>query len=82
MLSDQEQRALDEMERSWDVLTDDPRDSGTPPGRRPAHVPTAVVAGSWAVILLTLFGQLDAVLVVGLLTALYWALWRLTRART
>jgi hypothetical protein len=79
MLGDQEQVGPDDVERSWTVLTEESRRDVMWSVRPPTDLPAAVVAGSWAVILLTLAGQMDAVLVVGLATALYWSLWRLTR---
>ena len=44
--------------------------------RAPADLPTLVVAGAWAAILLVLLGALAAGLAVGVATALGWALWR------
>jgi hypothetical protein len=83
VLSRQEQRVWDDVQRFWAEEVDEPPRAAPPapsrrrrPSRDPADLPAAVVAGVWITILLTLVGALVAALAIGVATALGWALWR------
>lgn len=83
MLSRQEQRTWDDVQRFWAAEVEEPpRAAPSAPSRRtrlsrdPADLPAAVVAGAWITIMLVLFGAPAAGLAVGVATALGWALWR------
>lgn len=80
MLSAHEQQTWDEIEQLYDLDGIEPTfpdgwsDDGIP---GVDDLPAAVVVGSWATILLVLFGLVTVGLAVGGLTALGWLLWRL-----
>lgn len=79
MLSAHEQQTWDEIEQLYDLDGIGPAppeawwDDGIP---GVDDLPAAVVVGSWAAILLVLFGLVTAGSAVGGLTALGWLLWR------
>ena len=79
MLSNQEQRIWDDVQRFWAEEAEEPplpapsRAHGA--WRDEAELPVAVVAGAWIMITLVLFGAMIAGLAVGLATGLGWALW-------
>lgn len=88
MLSRQEQRIWDDVQRFWAAEVDEPPPAAprapghTRPSRRnrafrdPADLPVAVVAGAWITIILIIFGAPAAGLALAVATALGWALWR------
>ena len=78
MLSSEEQRIWDDVLQFW------AEEAAEPPLATPSaegssseedELPIAVAAGTWITITLILFGVMSAALVVGLTTALGWALW-------
>jgi hypothetical protein len=79
VLSSQEQRVWDDVQRFWAEEAEEP--PLRTPGRRrgasrdEADLPFAVVAGVWITITLVLLGAVVAGLGVGLATGLGWALW-------
>ncbi len=82
MLSRQEQSLRDDVRWSWAAEVEEPPPAALPaPSRRtrvsrdPADLPVAVVAAAWITIMLLLFGAPVAGLVLGVATALGWALW-------
>ena len=79
MLSSQEQRVWDDGVRFWAAEVEE-SPGPAPSSRRGAlrdhgDWPVAVVAGTWITITLVLFGAVAAGLIVGIATALGWALW-------
>jgi len=83
VLSRQEQRIWDDVQRFWaEEVEEPPRAARPAPSHRKrasrdlADLPAAVVAGTWITIMLVLFGAAAAGLAVGVATALGWALWR------
>jgi len=83
VLSRQEQRIWDDVQRFWAAEVEEPPRVVPPAprhGRRAsrdlADLPAAVVAGAWITVMLVLFGAVAAGLAVGVATALGWALWR------
>ena len=83
MLSRQEQRIWDDVQRFWaEEVEEPPRAAPPAPSHRkwasrdPADLPAAVVAGAWITLMLVIFGAPAAGLAVGVATALGWALWR------
>ncbi len=82
MLSRDEQRIWDDIERFYAVEADEPVLPGPHPALRRRRdrgvddLPAAVVAGAWGAILLILFGALVAGFAVGAATALGWWVWR------
>jgi hypothetical protein len=79
VLSSQEQRVWDDVQRFWAEEAEEP--ALPAPGRtnwasrNEADLPITVVAGAWITITLVLFGAMIAGLAVGLATGLGWALW-------
>jgi hypothetical protein len=86
VLSSEEQRVWDEVQRFWAVDAEEPPRlaSAASSTRRVWHdeedLPLAVAAGVWLTIALVLFGAVLAGLAVAAVTAAGWALWR-NRAR-
>ncbi|WP_141242903.1 DUF3040 domain-containing protein [Geodermatophilus obscurus] len=83
MLSRDEQRIWDDIERFYAAEAEEPVLPVPHPalrhrrdGRGAGDLPVAVVAGAWSAILLILFGVLVAGFAVGAATALGWWLWR------
>jgi hypothetical protein len=83
VLSGQEQRIWDDVQRFWAEEVEEPPRAAPPApkhgeraSRDPADLPAAVVAGAWITIMLVLFGAPAAGLAIGVATALGWALWR------
>jgi hypothetical protein len=83
VLSRQEQRIWDDVQRFWAAEVEEPPRAALPApshgkraSRDPADLPAAVVAGAWITVMLVLFGAPAAGLAVGVATALGWALWR------
>jgi hypothetical protein len=81
--SRQEQSVRDDVRWSWAAEVEEPPPAALPaPSRRtrvsrdPADLPVAVVAAAWITMMLLLFGAPVAGLVLGVATAIGWALWR------
>jgi hypothetical protein len=79
VLSSQEQRIWDDVQRFWAEDAEEPPRAApsrmTASSRDEAELPLAVVAGIWITITLVLFGGMTAALTVGVATALAWVLW-------
>ncbi len=85
MLSRQEQRVWDDVQRFWAEEVEEPPRAASPapsPRKRAsrdvADLPAAVVAGAWSTIMLVLFGAPVAGLAIGVATALGWGVAQLT----
>ncbi|MGY1643223.1 hypothetical protein ACI782_19120 [Geodermatophilus sp. SYSU D00703] len=83
MLSAEEQRVWDDVQRFWTEEIEEPpratpsaRSRRERPSREPADPPVAVVVGARITIVLILLGVLAPGLAIGVATALGWALWR------
>ena len=83
MLSDQEQRVWNDVQRFWAVTTEEPASAGRAAvctrkrlQRGQGDIPVWAVGGAWIAILLVLFGAAVAGLALGAVTGLGWALWR------
>lgn len=83
MLSEHEQKMLDDIERLWAVEAEEPfrvrtyvalQRTPDPPGLE--DMPAVAAAGVWITIMLVLFGAALAGLAVASATALGWLLWR------
>jgi hypothetical protein len=82
VLSRQEQRVWDDVQRFWGEEIEEPPRAALPalsrrkrPSREPADLPVAVLVGARITIVLILLGALVPGLAVGVATALGWALW-------
>jgi len=82
VLSREEQRTWDDVRRHWtDEVEKPPGDADPAPSRGERasrsvrEPPTAVVVGAGTVLVLLLIGARDALLAVGIATAVGWALW-------
>ena len=75
MLSSQEERVWDEIQRYWSDEAEEPRRPRRS-SRVEAELPIAVAVGARVVIVLLLFGAAPAALAVAAATALGWVLWR------
>ena len=67
MLSEEELRIWDQIERDYWAEADAPA---------PMDMPAVVVGGGWAAVLLVLFGVPSAGIAVGAAAGLIWLLWR------
>ena len=83
MLSSDEQRIWDDIERFYAVEAEEPVLPARHPARRRRHdphgvddLPAAAVAGLWVVNLPVLFGPGVGGLAIGTATALGWVRWR------
>jgi hypothetical protein len=80
VLSSQEERVWDEIQRNWDVEVQEPPRLTPGRGKRAPNghddVPMAVAVGARIVILLLLFGAVPAAVAVATATAVGWVLWR------
>lgn len=83
MLSEHEQKMLDDIERLWAVEAEEPVRvrtyvalQRTPDPAGLEDMPAAAAAGVWIMVMLVLFGAASAGLAVGGATALGWLLWR------
>jgi hypothetical protein len=82
VLSEEELRIWDQIERDYWAEADAPPRDRRWTWRRPRHsegrvdVPAVVVGGGWAAVLLVLFGVPSGGVAVGAAAALIWLLWR------
>jgi hypothetical protein len=83
VLSTQEQRIWNDVERFYSAEAEEPVRNGPDPARRPRHdarraddLPAVVVAALWGAIFLIIFGAVAAGFAVGGATGLGWLLWR------